>query len=123
MAQGGEGNDHIDITFSRSWHNNSNPTDPPRSVDRISGGNGDDNITITMNHSRFSISLHGDELIETPDSTEVIGAGGNDVITLEGIYANSVVDLGRGNDRFNGGIGADNIAFLSNMRCSRGHRA
>ena len=110
LAQGGEGNDHIDITFARSWENNSNATDAPRSVDRISGGNGDDNITITMNHSLFSISLHGDELIETPDSTEVSRAGGNDVITLEGIYANSVVDLGRGNDRFNGGIGADNIS-------------
>jgi Ca2+-binding RTX toxin-like protein len=110
LAQGGEGNDNIDITFSRGWDNNSNATDAPRSLDRISGGNGDDNITITMNDSRFSISLHGDELIETPDSTEVIGAGGNDVITLEGIYANSVVDLGRGNDRFNGGIGADNIS-------------
>jgi len=110
FAQGGEGNDNIDITFARGWDNNSNPTDAPRSVDRISGGNGDDNITITMNDSRFSISLHGDELIETPDSTEVSRAGGNDVITLERNYANSVVDLGGGNDRFNGGIGADNIS-------------
>jgi Ca2+-binding RTX toxin-like protein len=110
LAQGGEGNDKIDITFGRGWDNNSNATDVPRSLDLISGGNGDDNITITMNHSRFSISLHGDELIQTPDSTEVIRAGGNDVITLEGIYANSVVDLGRGNDRFNGGIGVDNIS-------------
>jgi Ca2+-binding RTX toxin-like protein len=110
LAQGGEGNDNIDITFARGWDNNSNATDAPRSIDRISGGNGDDNITITMNDSRFSISLHGDELIETPDSTEVIGAGGNDVITLERNYANSVVDLGRGNDRFNGGSGADNIS-------------
>jgi Ca2+-binding RTX toxin-like protein/subtilisin-like proprotein convertase family protein len=110
LAQGGEGNDNIDITFARGWDNNSNATDAPRSLDRISGGNGDDNITITMNDSRFSISLHGDELIETPDSTKVIGAGGNDVITLERNYANSVVDLGRGNDRFNGGIGADNIS-------------
>jgi Ca2+-binding RTX toxin-like protein len=110
LAQGGEGNDNIDITFGRGWDNNSNATDAPRSLDLISGGNGDDNITITMNHSRFSISLHGDELIETPDSTEVIRAGGNDVITLERNYANSVVDLGRGNDRFNGGSGADNIS-------------
>jgi Ca2+-binding RTX toxin-like protein len=110
LAQGGEGNDNIDITFARGWDNNSNATNAPRSLDQISGGNGDDNITITMNDSRFSISLHGDELIETPDSTEVIGAGGNDVITLERNYANSVVDLGRGNDRFNGGIGADNIS-------------
>jgi Ca2+-binding RTX toxin-like protein len=96
LAQGGEGNDNIDITFARGWDNNSNPTDAPRSLDRISGGNGDDNITITMNDSRFSISLHGDELIETPDSTEVSRAGGNDVITLERNYANSVVDLGGG---------------------------
>jgi Ca2+-binding RTX toxin-like protein len=110
LAQGGEGNDNIDITFARGWDNNSNATDAPRSLDQISGGNGDDNITITMNDSRFSISLHGDELIETPDSTEVIRAGGNDVITLERNYANSVVDLGSGNDPFKGGIGADNIS-------------
>jgi Ca2+-binding RTX toxin-like protein len=110
LAQGGEGNDNIDITFARGWDNNSNATDAPRSINRINGGNGDDNITITMNDSRFSISLHGDELIETPDSTEVIRAGGNDVITLERNYANSVVDLGSGNDRFKGGIGADNIS-------------
>jgi Ca2+-binding RTX toxin-like protein len=110
LAQGGEGNDKIYITFARGWDNNSNATDAPRSVNQISGGNGDDNITITMNDSRFSISLHGDELIETPDSTKVIRAGGNDVITLKRNYANSVVDLGRGNDRFNGGSGADNIS-------------
>ena len=106
-AQGGEGNDKIDITF---WNNNSISFNVQSSINEISGGNGNDDITITMNHSRFSISLHGDELIEKPDSTEVIRAGGDDVITLEGIYANSVVDLGSGNDRFNGGSGADNIS-------------
>lgn len=109
-VRGGEGNDSLNITFARSWDNNSNATDAPLSADRISGGVGDDNITITMNDSRFSISLHGDELIEKPDSTEVIRTGGNDVITLEGNYGNSVVDLGGGNDRFNGGSGADNIS-------------
>ncbi len=109
LARGGAGNDSLNITFARNWDNNSNPKDAPISADQISGGYGDDNIKITMNHSRFSIALSGDELLEQPDSKDVIRTGGNDVINLQGTYAKSVVDLGGGNDRFNGGSGADNI--------------
>ncbi len=110
LARGGAGNDSLNITFARNWDNNSNPKDAPISADQISGGYGDDNIKITMNHSRFSIALSGDELVEQPDSKDVIRTGGNDVINLQGTYAKSVVDLGGGNDRFNGGSGADNIS-------------
>ncbi|MFB2920995.1 Calx-beta domain-containing protein [Aerosakkonema funiforme] len=99
-AEGGEGNDKIDITFASTWNNNSSAFDVPNSVGKISGGNGDDDITITMNHKKFSINIKED----------ADPLNGNDVMKLQGIYGNSVVDLGSGNDSFNGGIGADNIS-------------
>ncbi len=99
-AEGGEGNDKIDIIFASTWDNNSASYDVPSSVGKISGGNGDDDITITMNHKKFYINIKED----------ADPLNGNDVMKLQGIYGNSVVDLGSGNDRFNGGIGADNIS-------------
>ncbi|MBD2344302.1 DUF4347 domain-containing protein [Anabaena subtropica] len=103
-AHGGLGNDTITITFAPSWDNNTNPNDAPRSDGKITGGYGDDIITVTMNNPRFFINLKGDEPISNDPRD------GNDVITLLGNYANSVVDLGGGDDTFNGGVGADNVS-------------
>ena len=106
-AHGGTGNDTINVTFAPTWDNNTNPNDAPRSDGKITGGYGNDDITVTMNNSRFFINLKGDEPVN-PISNDP--RDGNDVITLLGSYANSVVDLGGGNDRFNGGNGSDNVS-------------
>ncbi|MDB9371963.1 calcium-binding protein [Nodularia sphaerocarpa] len=102
-AHGGRGNDTIEITFAADWDNDSNPNNAPRSDGKITGGYGDDNIRVTMNDSRFFINLKGDEPIKNVQD-------GNDVIELLGVYQNSVVDLGGGNDTFIGGIGRDNVS-------------
>ncbi|QLE56888.1 endonuclease/exonuclease/phosphatase family protein [Nostoc sp. TCL26-01] len=103
-AHGGSGNDIITVTFAATWDNNTNPNDAPRSDGKITGGYGDDTITVTINNSRFFINLKGDE----PASNDP--RDGNDVITFQGSYANSVVDLGGGNDTFNGGVGFDDVS-------------
>jgi RHS repeat-associated protein len=102
-AHGKANNDTINVTFASSWDNDSNPTNAPRSDGKITGGYGDDNITVTMNNSKFFINLKGDE--PTNSSQD-----GNDVVTLLGRYQNAVIDLGGGNDTFNGGSGSDNIS-------------
>ncbi|NJO93754.1 MAG: type I secretion C-terminal target domain-containing protein [Hydrococcus sp. RM1_1_31] len=99
-AHGGTGNDTISVTFASSWINSSNT---PRSDGKITGGYGDDNITVTMNHSQFYLNLKGDE----PTNNAL---DGNDEITLFGTYQNSVVDLGGGNDIFYGGNGKDSVS-------------
>ncbi|BAY78897.1 hypothetical protein NIES25_53760 (plasmid) [Nostoc linckia NIES-25] len=103
-AHGGTGNDAIDVTFGINWDNDNNPNNNPRSDGKITGGYGDDNITVTMNNSKFFINMKGDEpTSNTPQD-------GNDIITLKGSYGNSVVDLGGGNDIFTGGAGSDNVS-------------
>jgi Ca2+-binding RTX toxin-like protein len=100
-AHGGTGNDAIDVTFASSWRSSSNQS---RSDGKITGGFGDDRLTVTMNERSFFINLKGDEpTSKQPDD-------GNDTVTLLGSYANSVVDLGGGNDTFNGGKGRDNVS-------------
>lgn len=103
-AHGGAGNDTITITFAASWDNDTNSTNSPRSDGKITGGYGDDKITVTMNNSKFYINLKGDEpTSNTPQD-------GNDIITLQGSYGNSVIDLGGGNDIFTGGSGNDSVS-------------
>jgi Bacterial Ig domain/RTX calcium-binding nonapeptide repeat (4 copies) len=100
-AHGGTGNDSINVTFAATWDNNTHP-DAPRSDGKITGGIGNDSITVTMNNSDFFINLKGDEPVSS-------NSDGKDVITLLGTYANSVVDMGGGDDTFQGGLGADNV--------------
>jgi Ca2+-binding RTX toxin-like protein len=100
-AHGGTGNDSIVVTFAANWDNDTNPNNAPRSDGKITGGFGDDNITVTMNKSGFFLNLKGDE----PASNTA--NDGNDTVTLQGTYGNSVIDLGGGNDTFNGGSGND----------------
>ncbi|MEG4828240.1 Ig-like domain-containing protein [Microcoleus sp. F8-D3] len=102
-VRGGVGNDSISITFAEIWDNNTNPDDAPSSEDKIIGGIGNDSITITMNDFRFFINIKGDE-------TASSNSDGNDVINLLGTYANSVVDMGGGDDTFNGGLGDDSVS-------------
>jgi Ca2+-binding RTX toxin-like protein len=56
-----------------------------------------------MNKSNFFLNLKGDE----PTSNI---ADGNDEITLSGSYQNALIDLGGGNDLFNGGVGSDSVS-------------
>jgi Ca2+-binding RTX toxin-like protein len=103
-ANGGTGTDTITVTFAPTWDNDTNPNNAPRSDGKIIGDYGNDLITLTMNKSNFFLNLKGDEPVSnTPQD-------GNDVVTLLGSYGNSVVDLGGGNDTFNGGVGSDNIS-------------
>ncbi|WP_370528863.1 Ig-like domain-containing protein [Tychonema sp. LEGE 07199] len=101
-VQGGVGNDSINITFAETWDDNTNPNDTLRSDEKIIGGTGNDSITVTMNDFRFFINLKADEAASS-------NADGNDVINLLGTYANSVVDMGGGDDTFNGGLGDDSV--------------
>ncbi|NJM59398.1 MAG: calcium-binding protein [Oscillatoriales cyanobacterium RU_3_3] len=71
-------------------------------MDNITGGIGNDSITVSMNDFRFFINLKGDEIASSISD-------GNDVINLLGTYANSVVDMGGGDDTFNGGLGFDSV--------------
>ncbi|MCU0537176.1 MAG: type I secretion C-terminal target domain-containing protein [Hydrococcus sp. Prado102] len=103
-AHGGTGNDIISVNFAPGWDNDNNSKTSPRSDGKITGGFGDDNITVTMDNPSFFINMKGDE----PTSNQP--QDGNDVITLLGSYANSVVDMGGGNDTFNGGSGSDNVS-------------
>jgi Ca2+-binding RTX toxin-like protein len=99
-AQGGNNNDTIDIAFANDWVN---PNSQRRSENKISGGYGDDTVTVTMNHADFFISLSSDE---PGNSTS---QDGNDTVTLQGTYKQSAIDLGGGNDTFNGGVGDDTV--------------
>ncbi|MBW4641512.1 MAG: VCBS repeat-containing protein [Goleter apudmare HA4340-LM2] len=103
-ARGGAGNDEINVTFVKSWDNDADSTNAPRSDNRITGGFGNDVINVTMNNSNFFINLKADE------ATTNQPQDGNDVVTLLGSYASSVVDMGGGNDLFNGGVGNDNVS-------------
>ncbi|MEG5124813.1 Ig-like domain-containing protein [Microcoleus sp. ARI1-B5] len=100
---GGTGNDTINITFAAPSDNNTNPNYIPPTDGKIIGGIGNDSITVTLNNNDFAIDLKGDE----PTNSN---SDGNDVITLLGIYANSLVDMGGGDDTFQGGVGADNVS-------------
>ncbi|MBG1265067.1 putative Ig domain-containing protein [Nostoc sp. WHI] len=102
-AYGGTGNDTINVTFAVSWDNDTNSSNAPRSDGKITGGYGDDNITVTMNNSQFFINLKGDGPTNSFQD-------GNDVITLLGSYQNAIVDLGGGNDTFVGGNGSDDVS-------------
>lgn len=102
-AHGGTGNDVIDITFAANWDNDNNANNAPRSDGKITGGFGNDVINITINRSNFFINLKADELTSNQP------LDGNDVVALLGSYANSVVDMGGGNDIFNGGVGKDHV--------------
>jgi large repetitive protein len=101
-AQGGAGNDSINVTFSATWDNNTTVGDAPRSSNAITGGFGNDNITVTMNNSLFVLNLTGDEPVNNP-------LDGNDEINLLGSYARSTVNLGGGDDLFVGGVGVDSV--------------
>ncbi|MEP0800649.1 lamin tail domain-containing protein [Funiculus sociatus] len=103
-AHGKAGNDTINVTFATGWDNDTNPNNGLRSDGKISGGYGDDDITVTMNNSKFFINLRGDEPVTNQPQD------GNDVITLLGTYQSSVVDMNGGNDTFNGGVGGDNVS-------------
>jgi Ca2+-binding RTX toxin-like protein len=100
-AHGGEGNDRIDVTFDSKWISRNRQY---RSDGKITGGYGNDVITVIMNQHDFFINLKGDEPVSGTSND------GNDTVTLKGVYANAVVDLGGGDDTFNGGIGNDNIS-------------
>jgi hypothetical protein len=102
-ANGGDGNDTLDLTFAANWDNDTNSSSAPRSDGKITGGSGDDTITVTMNNPRFFINLKGDRPVNASQD-------GSDRITLLGNYQNSVVDLGGGNDTFAGGRGSDNVS-------------
>lgn len=86
-AHGGSGDDRLRITFVPEWDNNTNPSDEPRSDGKITGGFGNDVITLTMNHDGFFINLKGDLPSPINDPQD-----GNDRITLQGLYATSLVD-------------------------------
>ena len=99
-AHGEDGKDTITVNYINGWRDQKGT---PRSDGKITGGHGEDTITVTMNESSFFINLKGDEPVSnTPQD-------GNDEITLLGSYGNSVVDLGGGNDIFAGGSGRDNV--------------
>jgi Ca2+-binding RTX toxin-like protein len=102
-AHGKVGNDTIDVSFAASWDNDTDPNNGPRSDGKITGGYGDDRITVTMNNSKFFINMKGDNPVNDLQD-------GNDEITLLGSYQNAVVDLGGGNDIFTGGSGSDNVS-------------
>jgi len=67
-ARGGSGNDSISILFSTAWDNNSNPLDLRKSINQISGGAGDDFITIGNPGTPIQFTINGDVVGSTTDT-------------------------------------------------------
>lgn len=98
FANGGLGDDTIDIAFASGWVNQGGAA----TQDQIFGGGGNDHITIVLDNAAFAITVNGDGAGATA-ATE-----GDDTVTLEGLYGQSTVTLNGGNDAFQGGDGKDN---------------
>jgi Ca2+-binding RTX toxin-like protein len=99
-ALGGAGNDTITLSFVADWDDDGNVLTNPQSAWRIGGGTGSDIINVTAASLGFYIALNADGADADP-------LDGDDSVTLAGLYAASLVDLGGGDDTFIGGIGAD----------------
>jgi hypothetical protein len=69
-AHGGAGNDSIDVIFAANWDNDTNPNNAPRSDGRITGGFGDDNITVTS-YSVLAATIDWRDKIATISSEAV----------------------------------------------------
>jgi len=67
-ARGGSGNDSISILFSTAWDNNSNPLDLRKAINQISGGAGDDFITIGNPGTPIQFTINGDVVGSTTDT-------------------------------------------------------
>jgi Ca2+-binding RTX toxin-like protein len=101
-AHGGAGDDLISIVFAAGWDNDANARSAPRSDGKISGGAGDDEIFVAMDHPGFFINLRADDIAGA-------ASDGDDYVELSGRYANAVVSMGGGDDYFKGGAGGDNV--------------
>jgi Ca2+-binding RTX toxin-like protein len=93
-AHGGAGDDVIAVTFAAD--------STTRSDGKISGGAGNDAIFVDMNNAKFFLNMRADDI-------DAAKTDGNDYVELRGVYANSVVSMGGGDDYFVGGAGGDNV--------------
>ncbi len=93
-AHGGAGDDLIAVSFAAE--------STARSDGKISGGYGNDAIFVAMDNAKLFLNMRADEISASDQD-------GNDYVELSGIYGNSVVSMGGGDDYFVGGIGNDNV--------------
>lgn len=93
-AHGGAGDDLIAVSFAAD--------STTRSDGKISGGSGHDAIFVHMDNAKLFLNMRADDI----QASEL---DGNDYVELSGIYGNSVVSMGGGNDYFAGGLGNDNV--------------
>jgi Ca2+-binding RTX toxin-like protein len=94
-AHGGAGDDLIAVSFAAD--------STTRSDGKISGGYGDDAIFVNMDNSKLFLNMRADEISASDQD-------GNDYVELTGVYGNSVVSMGGGDDSFVGGLGGDNVS-------------
>lgn len=72
-AHGGDGLDSIGILFSDLWDNNSNPLDTRKSVGQITGGGGDDIMTVLNPGAPILFGINGDEpLFNTNPGVDIL---------------------------------------------------
>ncbi|MEQ9350246.1 MAG: LamG-like jellyroll fold domain-containing protein, partial [Alphaproteobacteria bacterium] len=116
-AHGGSGDDKITIAFDSAWDDDDNPGTGPKADNRISGGAGADIISVTMASMAFVLHL------STDSGDAEANDDGDDELTLNGSYGQSLIYLNGGNDVFDataatggaladtvfGGSGADRI--------------
>lgn len=93
-AHGGAGDDLIAVSFAAD--------STTRSDGKISGGYGNDAIFVAMDNAKLFLNMRADEISASDQD-------GNDYVELSGIYGNSVVSMGGGDDYFVGGQGGDNV--------------
>jgi len=93
-AHGGAGDDLIAVAFAAD--------STTRSDGKISGGAGNDAIFVDMDSAKFFLNMRADDI-------DAAKTDGNDYVELRGLYANSVVAMGGGDDFFVGGAGGDNV--------------
>ncbi len=93
-AHGGAGDDLIAVAFAAD--------STTRSDGKISGGAGNDAIFVDMDNAKFFLNMRADDI-------DAAKTDGNDYVELRGLYANSVVAMGGGDDFFVGGAGGDNV--------------
>ncbi len=93
-AHGGAGDDLIAVSFAAD--------STTRSDGKISGGYGNDAIFVAMDNAKLFLNMRADEISASDQD-------GNDYVELSGVYGNSVVSMGGGNDYFVGGMGGDNV--------------
>ena len=98
---GGAGNDRITLSVTNGWRNGAGETGPTVTGPQVVGGTGDDTISVAPSHPNFVFEI-------AADAAGGLGtSGGNDFVTIAGVYDRVIVLLGGGENTLQGGDGRE----------------